>query len=406
MKMRTFSIIALLTAMTAPAAAQTATDLLEQGREAYLNYDFSEAARLYAAAKKKVKRTDTDFTEKYTGYQKQLTMAQNFLDRVEKISIIDSITVSKPEFFKAYRIPASSGHLQGSEAMPVKGHTATYIFSNENQDYKIWAERDTIGDMRLIEASRLNDGSWGEPTFLDDQLFANGDQAYPFMMADGVTLYYADNGDNSLGGYDIMVATRDAGDGSFLQPQNMGFPYNSPYDDYLLAIDELNGVGWWATDRNQLDDELTIYVFVTNDLRQNYSADDDDVESFARIDDYIATQPEDADYTELLNTIRAIDPNESAREADFYLPMPGGKSYTSYDDFRSSQARTMMRQYVAAQAEYKENAEKLQDMRVAYHESRSIALGKKIAGAETALARELEQLQKMQSDIYKLELKN
>jgi hypothetical protein len=86
--------------------------------------------------------------------------------------------------------------------------------------------------------------------------------------------------------------------------------------------------------------------------------------------------------------------------------MPGGKSYTSYDDFRSSQARTMMRQYVAAQAEYKENAEKLQDMRVAYHESRSIALGKKIAGAETALARELEQLQKMQSDIYKLELKN
>jgi hypothetical protein len=203
-----------------------------------------------------------------------------------------------------------------------------------------------------------------------------------------------------------MVATRDAGDGSFLQPQNMGFPYNSPYDDYLLAIDELNGVGWWATDRNQLDDELTIYVFVTNDLRQNYSADDDDVESFARIDDYIATQPEDADYTELLNTIRAIDPNESAREADFYLPMPGGKSYTSYDDFRSSQARTMMRQYVAAQAEYKENAEKLQDMRVAYHESRSIALGKKIAGAETALARELEQLQKMQSDIYKLELKN
>lgn len=404
--MRTFSIIALLTAMVIPAAAQTATDLLEQGREAYLNYDFSEASRLYAAAKKKVKRTDTDFTEKYNGYQKQLTMAQNFLDRVEKISIIDSITVSKPEFFKAYRIPASSGHLEGSEGMPVNGHTATYIFSNENQDYKIWAERDSIGNMRLIESSLLNDGTWGEPTFLDDELFADGDQAYPFMMADGVTLYYADNGENSLGGYDIMVATRDAGDGSFLQPQNLGFPYNSPYDDYMLAIDELNGVGWWATDRNQLEDELTIYVFVTNDLRQNYSSDDDNVESYARIDDYISTQPEDADYTELLKTIRAIDPNESTRTADFYLPMPNGKTYTNYDNFRSSQARNMMRQYVAAQTEYQENAEKLQDMRVSYHESRSIALGKRIASAETTLDHERESLKKMLSDIYKLELKN
>jgi hypothetical protein len=86
--------------------------------------------------------------------------------------------------------------------------------------------------------------------------------------------------------------------------------------------------------------------------------------------------------------------------------MPNGKTYTNYDNFRSSQARNMMRQYVAAQTEYQENAEKLQDMRVSYHESRSIALGKRIASAEITLDHERESLKKMLSDIYKLELKN
>ena len=87
-----------------------------------------------------------------------------------------------------------------------------------------------------------------------------------------------------------MVATRDAADGEFLQPQNLGMPYNSPFDDYLLAVDELNGVGWWATDRKQLGDSLTVFLFKVNDLRRNYSPEDENLTAFARVDDIILTQ--------------------------------------------------------------------------------------------------------------------
>ncbi len=62
-------------------------------------------------------------------------------------------------------------------------------------------------------------------------------QQLPFFMSDGVTLYYANDGDESIGGYDIFISRK--GEDGFLQPQNIGMPYNSPYDDYMLAIDEV-----------------------------------------------------------------------------------------------------------------------------------------------------------------------
>ncbi len=239
---------ALLGLLSFQSEAQTVADeLLDKGRKAYMDYDFDGASEHYANARKKAgKKASVEFLETLDLYNRQLTMAENFLERVEKIEIIDSITVPKKTFFKNYLLPPSSGYL-GDGAMLPNGADADevdYVFTNEGGDYKLWAQPDSSGVFRLMEAIRLTDGSWNPPAHLDDELSEGGDAVYPFMMADGVTLYYADNGDNSMGGYDIMVATRDAADGEFLQPQNLGMPYNSPFDDYLLAVDELNGVGW------------------------------------------------------------------------------------------------------------------------------------------------------------------
>lgn len=393
----------LLAGLSVSTHAQTAADLLEEGRKAFQQYDFAAAARHYASAKKKAKRTDTEFSEKYDRYHHQLTEAENFLERVEKIAIIDSITVSKKDFFKSYRLPLSAGSLSGAEGLPSARADVDYVFTSESGEYKIWAEPDTTGFLHLVEASRLTDGTWSSPSPLDDDLSEDGDENYPFMMSDGVTLYYADNGENSIGGYDIMIATRDASDGTFLQPQNMGFPYNSPFDDYLLAIDELNGVGWWATDRNQLGDDITIYVFVTNELRKNYSDDDEgDIISYARIDDYIATQPEDSDYSELLATIKKIDPDSEKRVADFHFPMPGGKVYTSYNDLKSPQAKNMMKRYLDAMEAYENNVKSLASMRKNFNTTHSSSMASKIISAEKALEQDTEKLIKMRSDLYRL----
>ena len=382
--------------------AQTADELLSQGREAFMNYEFDRASQLYAQAKKKVRKSDEYFADKYDTFNRQLTDARNFLERVEQIAVIDSLTVPRKDFFKAYRLPQSAGTLGNASALPDKRiEEVNYVFTNEGEDYKLWAQPDTTGYMHLVESIRMTDGHWTPPSPLSDELAEECDAIFPFMMADGVTLYYASNGDDSIGGYDIMVATRDAADGSFLQPSNLGFPYNSPFDDYLLAIDELNGVGWWATDRNQLDDELTIYVFVTNDLRKNYSVDEENLIGFARIDDYIATQPEDSDYDELLATIRAIDPDAQTLKAEFHFPVHGGKIYHNYEELPDMAARAAMRKYISAHNDLSESERALAALRKEYSKSRSQSAGQKIDKAEQLLNTQRDKVKSLRNEVYK-----
>lgn len=403
--MKKFSLIVIIAVAffyLSPILAQNSFELLEQGRDAFMNYDFQEASRLYSLAKKKSKASDELFAEQYDNYSQALKTAENFLERVEKISVIDSITVPKEGFFKAYRLPVSSGVLGDGSALPRNlGNRVNYVFTNERDDYKLWSASDTTGILRIMESTKLTDGDWSSPAPLDSVLFDNGDAAYPFLMSDGVTLYYADNGENSIGGYDIMVAVRDAADGSFMQPSNLGFPYNSPYDDYLLAIDELNGVGWWATDRNQLDDELTVYVFVVNDLRENYPPDFEDIISFARIDDYITTQPEDADYDNLLATIRAIETSKVRKKDEFFINAPGGIVYRRFDELPNVESKSKLRLYLASKDSLDKAEENLLALRKKYAATHSSEIAARIKKEEISIETQRRETAETLSQFYK-----
>lgn len=402
---RTVLTIVILSMGCTAVKAQTADELLARGREAFMDYRFGEAAKLYSQAKAKAKKSDEFFADKQEKYTRQLRQAQSYLERVEQIEVIDSIAVPRSEFFKAYRLPVSAGRLGGHESVPRQWRDdidTDYVFTSERGNYKLWAQPSDSTDYKiLVESSLLTDGTWSDPTALDEDLCEEGDAAYPFMMSDGVTLYYADNGNNSIGGYDIMVATRDTSDGSFMQPSNLGFPYNSPYDDYLLAIDELNGVGWWATDRNRLGDMLTVYVFIPNELRKNYPSDEENIVELARISDYFLTQPEDADYDKLLDTIAAIEPGATEKENDFILPAPKGKTYYRYDQLPSAQARTAVKRYFAFLKELTGDEKRLEEMRKEYHRTHSAETGRRIGTLEKEVEKKRGQAEALRSDLYK-----
>ncbi|WP_417266288.1 OmpA family protein [Brumimicrobium sp.] len=54
-----------------------------------------------------------------------------------------------------------------------------------------------------------------------------------YMHIDGRTMYIASQGHESVGGYDIFVSHRVQGNWS--KPVNMGYPINTPYDDFFFA---------------------------------------------------------------------------------------------------------------------------------------------------------------------------
>lgn len=298
-----------------------------------------------------------------------LVTMENMLSRVEKITIIDSIVVDANEFFRAYKLSPEVGRfVSGSTARLPQSEMA---FMPQNNTEIIYSQPDSTGTFTLYSADILDDGSLDHPRELQgDNLGGGGNAEYPFMLSDGLTLYFANDGDESLGGYDIFMTRRD-GDGGFLQPQNIGMPYNSPDDDYLLAIDEITGVGWWATDRNHIPGMVTIYVFVPSETRVNVAGDDPNLVALARIDEISLTQTPGTDYSAIRERIEAAASaaadNSRPTEAAFTLPIGSTDViYHNLSDFKSPQARQLMARAIEARARINSATSRLTSLREAY----------------------------------------
>lgn len=377
------------------------------GRLSFLDYDFDSATEYYDEFRKYREKLKQPAGEEVETLENQLEAAESALERVEKIAVIDSLAVDAKDFFKSYRLPQSAGRLLNPEELPLKDSRkdSSVGFVNEGGDYMIWATSDSVGNMHLVESNRLTDGTWQEPTATPDFLRNNGYAAYPFMMPDGVTLYYASDGDGSIGGLDIFVVTRDAQSGEYLQPQNIGMPFNSPYDDYMLAIDEENGIGWWATDRNELGDKVTVYVYKVNEMRRNYNPEDEDIISKARLSDYKSTQEESdtQEYRQLLETISAIDPSKVEKSAEFYLPKGNGEYYTTAAEFRSGEARSVLKKYLLAAMSLEKSESNLQNLRKRYSRNHADNVKVQIIQAEREIEKERSDVRKLRSEIYRLE---
>lgn len=355
---------------------------------------------------------------------------RRMLSHVEKILVVDSLTVDRDEFFRHYRLPASAGRvLDGREVTALLGKTrlpADFTgtpatgFTNEFNDYMIWAHEDTTGYFRLAESVRLFDGSWSTPQFAssvlncfeeadddDDEMAAICDNAaFPFMSDDGQTLYYASDGENSLGGYDIFVATKDPSDGSYLLPQNLGMPFNSPYDDYMLVIDNETGVGWWATDRNRLDGQLTIYVYALADGRENVDPDDENLLSYATLSGWedLLDDAAQAERKRIKAELSQINVRKAKAE-EFTLPMPDGTVYHYFSDFKSPRAATLMQRYVQEEAAFEAKDKELSNLRQQYYLSAgNRQTGAKIQKLEDELRVQRSNLNLLLSEIYRVEL--
>ncbi len=347
-------------AIWAAPARVTPQDALSAAKEAFDDYNPSLARKHIEECRKAMKRTrKTALTEAADSLEERVDRLESMMQRVEQIVVIDSITVDKETFFETYRLSPSAGGLYSPATLPEEFDVAdnTVVYMPENGQSIIWGS-----NSGLMESVRFTDGTWDTPTPAGEILDQGGTANFPFALTDGITLYYATQGDDSMGGYDIYISRRND-NGDFLTPQNMGMPYNSPYDDYLLAIDEETGTGWWATDRNRLGDRITIYVFIPSSMRINHPVNAPDLASRARLDNYRATWPDGADYAGLLDRIDNIEDSHADNSPDFTLALPDGRVYTRWSDFKSPVARRLMEQYVDALEEEAADCRMLEDMR-------------------------------------------
>lgn len=402
MKLKRIIPIIALAAVLWPAQAEgarrrkaakpkvTAEELMAQARQAFYDYNVDLANEKIAALRAD-KKSDANATD---SLEARVNRLDEMIQRVEDIAVIDSINVGREDFFRHYRLSPASGSLLSPAEFggDLDAADPTVVYMPEDGSFMIWGT-----DEGLVESGRLTDGSWEMPAPLGEVLNAGGTANYPFQLADGTTLYYATDGDDSLGGLDLYISQRNR-DG-FAAPQNMGMPYNSPFDDYMLAIDEETGAGWFATDRNQLGDLITIYVFVPADTRVNLDVDSSGLTDRARIASIAS--PLTDEQQSLLARIARIP--ESTVETvdntpDFVFAMPDGRVYTRWSDFRSAEARRMMENYVDALDEDEADSRALTRLRASWRPGNPavdddiLQFEKKLRSSRTALKKMANQI--------------
>ena len=397
-------------------AAAPAADYLAEGHKAFMNYDFESASELYEKYAKVLKnRPDEEGQQLLEKFQRQLEIAENSLDNVQKIEVIDRIDLPLQDFLSAISLPADEGRFLAKNKVPVKGHynDSDFVFSTGSGDVMMWTEQDENGISHLFESTKLVDGSWETPTFAGDVLNDGGNVRNPFMLSDGVTVYFSGDGDSSMGGYDLFVASKDPATGEYLQPTGVGYPFNSPANEYMIAIDEDNGIGWWATDRNMIDGQVSVYVFYTNDVRKNYNPDEvEDLVPLAKLDDISLAQNPETDYEAVISEIngRGVAADGSSEESEILFRLPGGRVVRKMSDLHSSTAKRNLTQYLSAEAEFKANKNQLQALRMKYHAANdgrnaSQSLKNQILDSEKKIEWQQDKLKKMSNSIIKAESK-
>ena len=241
------------------------------------------AASADAQRKKKIVRQPAPTPEELMHKEKIERMIAN----TAQVMFIDSFVVNKADFLSHYILNPETGCIDTYQKLDnTQRQPNAYVFVNELGNRCFLSQENNEGIINLYSSER-SDNKWTRQTKVrginDEKTFRRVN--YPFMLGDGETLYFAAEGDDGLGGYDIYTSTYDKDTQRFLQPVNIGMPFNSEANDYMFVIDEYSNIGWFASDRNQPADTVCIYVFVP-ESRKSYNPEaytPEQIANFARI---------------------------------------------------------------------------------------------------------------------------
>ncbi len=103
----------------------------------------------------------------------------------------------------------------------------------------------------------INEDGFGEPINLGAEINTEGEEMFPFLHHNG-QLYFCSNGQLTLGGLDVFVATQKDG---VYKVKNMGHPLNSSKDDFSFFLEEDGVHGYFASNREGGKGDDDIYQF-------------------------------------------------------------------------------------------------------------------------------------------------
>jgi len=125
----------------------------------------------------------------------------------------------------------------------------------------------SIGGVDIWKVS-VNGGNFGKPENLGPKVNTEGNESFPFIADDNITLYFASTGKPGFGGLDIFQINLAKGTDAV----NMEKPINTEKDDFDFTFNKAKNIGFLSSNRNGNDDlflatplcAVDLLVVVTN----------------------------------------------------------------------------------------------------------------------------------------------
>lgn len=137
-------------------------------------------------------------------------------------SVLDGAQWSYPEV-----MPRQISSKKSKEMYASYGHDGYNIYFSRGNE-----SRNNGTDIMYSGMRNKMEKNYGAATMIS-QVNSKFNDGPVYMHIDGETMYLASQGHESLGGYDIFVSHKNQGVWS--RPENMGYPINTPYDDFFFA---------------------------------------------------------------------------------------------------------------------------------------------------------------------------
>ncbi|MGM0580251.1 MAG: OmpA family protein [Bacteroidota bacterium] len=135
----------------------------------------------------------------------------------------------------------SSGYNEKSVSQSADGNT---LFFSSNRP-------GGNGGFDIYYSTKNKKGEWGPSKNLGKVINTEGDEDGSFIQYDGKTLYFSSNGHSGMGGYDIFKSVYDSASNEWSNPENLGYPLNSPDDDIYLVMTKDGKTGYYSTVREE-----------------------------------------------------------------------------------------------------------------------------------------------------------
>lgn len=176
----------------------------------------------------------------------------------------------------------------------------------------------------IYKSELQGDGEWSEPEKLSSTVNTPYREESVFIHPDGRTLYFSSNGHPGMGGLDIFV-TKKQKDGSWSEPENLGYPINTENDENSLMVAPDGEHAYFGSDREGGYGKLDLYRFELPDRAKA------DPVTYLRgkLMDAESGEPISAEFKlkDLENGELITRSRSDQEDGTFLVPLPSGRRY-------------------------------------------------------------------------------